>query len=249
MKNQNGLITLNSSDVLMAPKKIIQRMENIIQKYGSERALKSGSFQKAREAWIASVFMLGMSQRTDRIYWIQENEVPQDDPDIFSYSYRNPEQPGEIGVVKEIQPVEICQYPIQVKKRIAEHIKTKLKNKYYHPETILICYILRPGEAFKLIDIINGLTDLQTTIREVWVLFNLAGLPVSNFTIARVYLRGISFPEMYLDYKGDYIELCKIPQPDFLRDHKGIEKTVKWKPSGELMVVPLPEDKVKGKNK
>lgn len=246
MNSQNGTIKkFRSHEVLMAPKKVIQRMENIVQKHGRERALKSGSFQKAREAWIVSVFMLGVSQKTGRIYWIRENEIPQDDPDIFSYSYRNPEESGEIGVVKEIQPIEVCEYPPQAKQRLADHIKIKLQNKYYHPETILICYIQRPGEAFKLIDIIKKLTDLQSTVREVWLLFHLAQNPASNFTIARVYLRGIGFPEMYLDYKGDYLELCKIPQPEFLRDNRGIDKIVKWEPSGELVVVPLPDDKTK----
>lgn len=237
-----GFPVMKSSEVIMSPRKVIQRMENVIEKHGRERGLKSVGFQKAREAWITSVFMLGLSQRTRVIYWVQENDKLHDDPDVFVYSYREPSEPGEIGVVKEIQPVEVCEYPVQAKLDLTEHIKKKLHNKQYHPATILICYIQRPGEAMRLIDIINGLADLQTSVREVWLLFTLADLAPTNFTIARVYLRDSKFPQMFLDYKGDYSELCKIPQPDFLRDRRGSGKTVQWELAKERVIVPLPED-------
>jgi len=84
-------------------------------------------FQKAREAWVTSVFVLGLSQKTGATYWIEENPIPQDDPDLFVYSYRNPKTHGEIGVVKEIQPVEVCEYPPQSKLKLDDHIKNKLK--------------------------------------------------------------------------------------------------------------------------
>lgn len=233
-------------DVLLAPKKVIQRMENIIQKYGQKKALTSNSFQKAREAWIASVYILGYSMKTDRrAYWIQENKIPQEDPDIFAYTYRPPSLPDEIGVVKETMPIEVFEYPVTAKLGIVEHVKEKLKNKFYHSETIAICYIMRPGEAMKLIDVINGLSDLKTTVREVWLLFSIDGMPISHFKIARVYMRDQKFPEMFMDYSGDYKELCKIFQPEFLEDKRGMDKDVKYSPSGKLIIVPLPEDKSK----
>lgn len=193
---ENPLKVISSGEVLMSPKKVIQRMENIVQKYGRERALKSISFQKAREAWVASVFMLGMGQLTKKTYWIQENAALHDAPDIFSYSYRNPEESHEIGVVREIQPVEVCEYTMHVKEGLSDHIKRKLKDKVYHEETILICYIQRPGESFRIIDAIKGLEGLQTTVREVWILFTVENKPLSNFTIARLYLRNMNYPEM-----------------------------------------------------
>lgn len=246
--NSKGIPVIDSADVLMAPKKVIQRLENIIQKYGVVKALTSNSFQKAREAWVASVFILGYAMRTDkRHYWIQENKIPQDDPDIFAYSYRNPSEQGEIGVVKEIMPIEVFEFPKKAKLGLVEHIKEKLKNKYYHPETIAVCYIMRPGEAMRLIDVINGLSDLKTTVREIWLLFPIDGLPYSNFTIARVFMRDLKFPEMFMDYKGDYKELCKIPQPEFLEDKRGVDKVVKFNPIGKMVIVPLPEEKAKKK--
>lgn len=235
---------INSGDVLMSPRKVIQRMENIFQKYGRNRAIKSVRFQKAREAWVASVFSLGLSQHSHKTYWMQENKALHDAPDIFAYSYRNPSEPGEIGVVKEIQPLEVFEYTIYTKIGLPEHIKNKLKDKSYHPETITICYVRRPEEELRLIDVINGLKDLKTSVREVWLLFTLDKLPLSNFMIARVYMRETKYPEMLLSYKGDYAELCKAYQQDFLQDNHGdkIEKTVKLTPSGKLIVVPLPED-------
>ncbi|KKT76693.1 MAG: hypothetical protein UW73_C0039G0007 [Microgenomates group bacterium GW2011_GWB1_44_8] len=247
INKQQSIQIVNSEDVLMSPRKVIQRMGNIFQKYGKARGIKSVRFQKAREAWIASIFSLGYSQITKKAYWIQENKDPKEDPDIFVYSYRDPIEPGEIGVVKEIQTIEVFEYPIYAQLELSEHIKYKLKNKFYHPETISICYIQRPKEVLKLIDVINGLIDLQTEVREVWLLLTLDELPESNFMIARVYMRGTKYPDMLLSYKGDYAELCKINQPDFLQDSRGsrMEKRVNITPSGKTAIVPLPEDLLK----
>jgi len=105
--NQGTVKILQPNEVLMSPSKVIQRFENILEKYGREKALKLTSFQKARESWIAAVFMLLFSQWTKKQYWLREDEAP----DIYAYSYRNPEELNEIGVTREVQPIEIFEYP------------------------------------------------------------------------------------------------------------------------------------------
>lgn len=242
-------VTIHSTDVLMSPGKVTQRMSNIFQKYGPERAAKSVSFQKAREAWVASVFLLGLSQINKKTYWIQENKVPQEDPDVFGVNYRNRED-GKRGVVKEIQPIEIFEYPPEAKLGLSEHIVKKLKNKAYHPETIAICYLRR--DNFKL-DILEVITELMlqdnfTSVRELWLLATYDTPETrTNFKIARIYMRGEVFPAFGLAYSGDYIELCKIAQPDFLRDSRGSQAKVGFSPSGDLAIVPLPNDHIKKK--
>ncbi|MBI4008985.1 hypothetical protein HY357_02025 [Candidatus Roizmanbacteria bacterium] len=234
--------TLLSSDVLMSPRKVIERMENIIEKYGISRAIKSVAFQKAREAWVASIFMLGMSQLSKKTYWIQENSIAHEAPDIVACSYRNPTNPQERGVVKEIQPIEVSEYTKYSNQVLPLFIKKKLKDKFYHEETIVVCYVRKPGYHLKIMEIINQLSDLSTSVREVWILFTTDKIPLSNFTIARVYLRGKKQSETMLAYKGDYLKLCMIPQADFLRDSRGHEKIVRITKSGEFAIVPLPPD-------
>ena len=46
-------------------------------------------------------------------YWLKENPIKQDTPDIFAYTYRDPYTKNEIGVVKEEIPLEICEYPLK----------------------------------------------------------------------------------------------------------------------------------------
>ena len=54
----NRIPILDSSHVLMSPRRALLRFENIKQRFGLTLAVKSDSFQKAREDWIAGVFYL-----------------------------------------------------------------------------------------------------------------------------------------------------------------------------------------------
>ena len=186
------IITMNypiidSSKVKMSPAKAIMRFENILKRDGRKRTLESDSFKKIRESWIAGVFSLGYATLTKTKYWIQEIAPKEEPPDLIIFSYRNPQLKGELGVVKEQIITEIVEYPIYSKYDLVDHIKVKLKDKYYHPETWLICYIQRPGEGMRLIDVIEGLQDVKPQVREIWLLFHIDGQLPSQFCIARVY--------------------------------------------------------------
>ena len=122
---------------------------------------------------------------------------------------------------------------------IVAHIQKKLKDKFYHPETWLLCYIRRPGETIRLIDIIQCLYAPKTAVREIWILFNLEGTPFADFHIARVYLRNSPQKEVAASFSGNYIELSKKYQSDFLKDTRASGKTVKIT-HGETVIVPLP---------
>ena len=126
---------------------------------------------------------------------------------------------------------------------MTKHIIKKLDNKAYHSETIAICYIMRPGEAIRIIDEINQLSSFTSLVREIWLLFNLEGQSTHEYVISRVWLRGESFPKMQANFQGDIVELCKTSQPEFLKESRGFDKEVQVRDLGEVVIVPLPEDK------
>lgn len=235
---------LVSTKVKMSPAKVITRFENILIRDGVERAIKSDSFKKVRESWIAGLFCLGYATLTKRKYWIQEIASKDEPPDLIIYSYRDPQENGELGVVKEQTITEIVEYPIHSKHDLVGHIKAKLKNKYYHPETWLICYIQRPGEFLRLVDVIKGLHDIKSKIREIWLLFHTDGKVSSHFHLARVYSKDMTVKETPIVIEEDYIELAKNPQEELLDDSRGSDKEVTLRP-GETVIVPLPKDMTK----
>ena len=141
--------------------------------------------------------------------------------------------------------IEVCEYDEHAKENIANHIKTKLSDKAYNLSTFLICYIHTKGET-RLIDVINGLKDIQTSVREIWLLFHLDKAPIGNFIIARVFLRGADLAKTNLQYKGNYIELAKITQRDMVKPMMGSGRKVDFFKMG-MAYVPLPRaKKIKG---
>jgi hypothetical protein len=237
---------IDSNQVKMSPTKVILRFENILKRDGVERALKSDSFKKVRESWVAGLFCLGYAKLTKKKYWIQEIASRDEPPDLIIYSYRNPQEDGELGVVKEQMITEIVEYPIHSKYDLVGHIKTKLKDKRYHSETWLICYIQRPGDTMRLIDVIKELKKIKPLVREIWLLFHTKGKLPSHFHIARVYSKDIEVKKTAVHIQGNYVKLSQKPQEGFLNDFRGLDKEVTIRP-GKIAIVPLPKDKTKKK--
>lgn len=139
--------------------------------------------------------------------------------------------------------IEICDYDEHAKKSLIEHLKTKLDGKSYNPDSFLICYIHLKGQT-RLIDIIEGLIDIKTSVREIWLLLHLHNEPEGNFLITRVYLKNSDFIKTNLQYKGSYIELLKQPQRDMIQTSKGLTQKVEFNRLG-YGYIPLPKIKKK----
>lgn len=236
---------LDNIDIFFSPTKALQRMQGAYNRGGIKEGLKAGAFQPVRETWAAAVFLLGYSQITKDQYWLRENPKRNEAPDIFAITFHPPQSPKELGVSREVVEIEVCEYDDYAQVSLADHIIKKLKGKAYNPFTFLLCYIHLKGET-KLIDAINGLKNIKTAVREIWLLFHLGNEPVGNFVIARVYLRDADLTKTNLSYKGSYTELAKIPQREMVKTSRGTSKKLEFKRLG-YGYIPLP--KVKAKNK
>ncbi|MBU3941450.1 MAG: hypothetical protein KKF74_00895 [Nanoarchaeota archaeon] len=231
---------LDNIDIFFSPAKALERMIGLYERDGVEQGLKADVFKPVREAWAAAVFLLGYSQIAKHQYWLRENPTKNEAPDIFAISIREP-QPDERGVCREIMEIEVCEYDDHAKNNIADHIKEKLCRKAYNPFTFLLCYIHTKGQT-RLIDVINGLRDIKTTVREIWLLLHLDAEPDGNFIIARVYLRDANLEKTNCQYKGNYIELAQIPQIEMIKPSKGLDRKVRFSNLG-VARVPLPAKK------
>ena len=233
---------LDNVDVFFSPTKALQRMVGLYERDGIEQGLKSDAFKPVREAWAAAVFLLGYSQVTKSRYWLRENPKKNEAPDVFAISVREP-TPNEKGVAREVMEIEVCEYDEHAKTSIADHIKKKLGDKSYNPFSFLLCYIHTKGQT-RLIDVIDGLRGIKTSVREIWLLFHLDGEPIGNFVIARVYLRDADLGKTNLQYKGNYIELARIPQQEMIKPIRGSGRKVDFFKMG-IGYVPLPKAKRK----
>lgn len=231
---------IDPCEVEMSPAKVIQRFENLLSRDGAKSALSERVFQKEREAWVGAVFALIYSTLTHQEYFIKQVKEKDEPPDLILYSYRNPETPDEKGVVREQMLTEIMEYPASAKSNLTDHIMEKLNDKYYHPETRLICYIQRPGESTKLIDVIHKLRDSSPRIKEIWLLFNVWGEIEGNYHLARVFSTEYRSDKDAIVLKGNYIELAKVPQREMINPTRGGGKTVTFTP-GRQVIVPLPK--------
>ncbi len=233
---------IDDIDIFFSPNKALQRMVGLCERDGIKQALKADAFKPVREAWAAAVFLLGYSQITKNQYWLRENPKKNEAPDVFAIGFHEP-KPDEKGVTREVIEIEVCEYDEHATDNIADHIKKKLKGMAYNSSTFLLCYIHVKGET-KLIDVINGLKGIPTSVREIWLLFHIDKAPIGNFMIARVFLRGEGLDKTNLQYVGNYIDLTKIEQKDMVKPMKGSGRKVDFFHLGRGYV-PLPRLKKK----
>jgi hypothetical protein len=230
---------IDSIDIFFSPAKALQRMRGVRREYGELAGLKDRTFQSVREVWAAAVFLLGYSQITKQEYWLRENPIQNDAPDVFAITPK----PAEKGASREVLEIEVKEYDENAQTGLVEHLQRLIKDKAYHPETFLLCYVHAPGRSVRLIDVIDGLKGIRTTIREVWLLLNLEGQEPGHFLIARVFLRGEeSLEKLNLQYSGSWLELEQIPQKEMIKPSFGLSDGVEFTPLG-VGYVPLPKPK------
>jgi|GEM_PF-3433882 len=228
---------LDNIKIFFSPAKAIARMDNIISRDGKIAAITEDAYKPVREAWAAAVFLLGYSQLTNKQYWLRENPIKNEAPDIFSISILPPPA-GEKGVRREILEIEVCEYDAHSELSLVDHIKEKLKGKAYNKFTFLLCYIHKKGEM-KLGDIIDGLVDVKNSVREIWILFHPGENIKGEFSISRVYLRDADIEVSY-HFQGNYQSLSKISQLEMLHTSRGSGNEINFVDLGTAYV-PLPK--------
>lgn len=232
---------LDEIKIFFSPTKTLQRMDGVYEMVGKKIGLTSLTFQAQRESWASAVFLLGYSQITKREYWLRENPKKNEAPDIFAVTFLPPQPPRQKGVSREVMEIEVCEYDEHVKTDISTHLRTKLNRKAYNSSTFLLCYVHKKSET-RLIDVIEGLKEIKTSVREIWLLFHLHNCKKGNFCIVRIYLRDADFTKTNLQYQGNYLNLMEISQKEMIHVSKGLTKDVEFNNLG-FVYVPLPRIK------
>lgn len=216
-------------DIYLSPCFAIKRFMGLRQKHGDLNAVTKTEFKPEREMWISGVFLLGISQLTNKKYWLRPNNEDTA-PDTFAITLLNSKK----GVTAEIQNIEIFEYGKHVKVDIVTAIKQKLFNKNYPENYLLLCYIHdRGGEEFKPRDIFEAVKNINPKIAQIWVLIGVAESTSTDHVIVQV------FPHL-VTKKFDYIDLCKkLNQKEMIRGRRDLTKKtteVEFEPLGKFIL-------------
>ena len=157
-------VKLLPSGFLFSPSKVMDRFEGLIQKHGLEKALKSNKYQEGREAWIASLFALGLSSRFETDYWIETPE--KDPPDVRLIRYAK----HPLGNSQEKINLEICEWEGHSKFRnLTNLIRSKLAAKKYPSYFTLLVFVHDRRGSFKPMEIHEELKNEKIHLAEIWL--------------------------------------------------------------------------------
>lgn len=124
--------------IAISPVVVLERHQKIIDKYGMVNLLKREEFKRAREMYETARYVIGMTARTNTLYWItpgKKNETP----DTYII-WTN----GKTRVLCA-ECVEITQWEIHVKD-MWKIIEKKIK-KFYPPNFSIVIHIAREANV------------------------------------------------------------------------------------------------------
>ena len=152
-------------DIFLSPNLAIERMNQLVQKYGKSNAFTEGRFKEEREAAITAVFLLGYRLLLKRDFWIG---VCQDDPpDNIAVSPQK--RASGRGMEKHIINIEIFEWEGHSARGLPQAIRDKLKAKNYPQDYFLLCQVRRPGEMANLEECYQDLNREKPGVSEVWL--------------------------------------------------------------------------------
>lgn len=131
-----------------------------------EKIWKKRSMKKNKEKYASAIAALCFQEEFGSQWWFTKTD--QDPPDgIIATVSRDPENGSNLINVREVEIVE------HFKGSIIETIQTKLKNKNYQPETILICLLSNENmDIINLKTISNKINKKSLPLKNIFLLFN-----------------------------------------------------------------------------
>ena len=211
-----------------SPNFIFKRFQKILEKCGTEYVMKKSKFQKEREAWIAALYLVGLSKNNNKEFWVGIEEV-EETPDTYGVALRDIGKGNSLDKLN----IEVCEWENHSQLSLSDHIKRKLKEKKYPNYFILLCYVHhRSGEKVDLDEIYKKIMDEKYNVSEIFVVASQQNNQYDHF-IARLYPNRL---KIEFNRQEEILRLTN--QIDIISTSRGTEKT--FTPLG-LKEINLPE--------
>lgn len=166
----------NRDDVLVHPNAIVRLFYKGVKRLGAEKMLKERAYSITREAWIGSVFLLGIRELTGTTWWLRVNKEESAAQDLFAHSY---EEIDKKRTKQNILSIQVSTHQKFDHGNVFDGIKRKLENVDLKG-CILVCYLMR-DELIKWSNLNKQLLALSPTPSEIWIIGNVGKLTYGIF--------------------------------------------------------------------
>ncbi|MFH0943204.1 MAG: hypothetical protein V1810_03460 [Candidatus Beckwithbacteria bacterium] len=218
-------LKVKSDEILVNPCTAISLLERSAREAGLDTINTERFYERTREAWIASVFLLALRKIEGNPWWFKVNSEKHLAPDVFAYKFLEFE-PRKTRRLEKF--IEVFRWVKNTKTTLIGEIEKKL-NKHYPSSFTLVCYVMRKGKI-KLAKINSKLRKIRPNSSEIWIL----GTSKQN---PRDVLVGRVWPEL-LTTKINIDDECAIlTEPKFLVPYRGYKKDLMYEKLGKTALL------------
>jgi hypothetical protein len=168
----------NRNDIWVHPNAIIRLFDKSVKLLGNKPLLKNRKYAPLREAWIASVFLLGIRELSKKTWWLRVNPEENDVGDLFAWSYVEMSQNQTDAQTLSIQ---VFTHRKTDSGNVYDGIKRKLNNRDLKG-CKLVCYLMK-DELIKWDYINNQIKSLSPKLGEIWIIGNIGNRRMGVFNI------------------------------------------------------------------
>lgn len=215
----------NRPDILVHANAVIRVFDIGISSVGGSAMEKNPAYYITREAWIAAVYLLALSQITNKGWWLLINPEENSEKDSTAYSF------VEVSLKRTDRqelPIQVFTRPETMTNVIFDSFKDKLEADLSN--TSLVCYSNK-SEKIDLIDLTQKIKQLSPKVRDCWIVGNRPGSPRIK-VIIQVYPNVHKPVEVNLDTNYQ-----KPEEKTFLQPYRGPRNGDLFEPLGKTILL------------
>ena len=165
-------------NLALSPAAVIKRFSRAVKIYGADSILSDRKFQKAREMWAGSVFLLAWGKMAKRICWLRPEY--KDAPDVYGVFFdQHPKY--EKADIEKIINLEVSDWRGDEAETIIDRIKEKI-SKNYPPYFWLIIHIVALGKSVNPELIAENVLRLNSRM-PIFIISSDANKGINNYAV------------------------------------------------------------------
>lgn len=223
-----------TNEILVSPYTAIRLFAKTYLRF-KEQTFTDRRFKVTREAWIASMFLIGLNKHSKSEWWFSP-VTDSGSPDFNSYSFVRSSK-GDFSE-RQLRKLEVFEWRKEDNEAIfikaLERIKLK---KIVDPEITILCYIRRNTVIPPAIKLYSELKEINPKVKDIWYLGDVSK-DSSIWRVTQLYPNTLAI-------NLDYDEILNTKEDhSFLHAYRGKSDKVEYEPTGKQVLL-SPEFKFK----
>lgn len=222
-------------EILVNPQTSIRLFSRTYLAFG-ETVLEDRKYKVTREAWIASMYLLGISKVTNSDWWLTPVSDKSGSPDFNCYSFLR----NASNKFTERSMIKLEVFEWRKEKKEADFLKAlkKIKlDKIVDPQITIICYVRKDTVLPPAVDLNSQIKQISPKVKDIWYLGN-TSIDGKMWRLTQIYPNTLA-----IDL--DYDEILQTREEySFLYGYKGKSDHVEYEPT-EKQVLLTPEFEIK----